>query len=422
MISLILCWAISFTNGQVALSDEDLAKFQCRQNSWQLPEECGSTCTNSDKTTFDCSVSVTIDDSDNDYIILTSKGIPDHNLCAAPPNSEVIEIDYNYRIPRTPIKKTGDLSTFSATNMGEIGFALNGVPIYNPYDAACCDAGLYELEFLDLCYAHPNGPNGRYHYHTWSECLAPCTGTSELIGVALDGYPIMGPGINPDTGNVWSQSDMDECGGQEIDGKYAYYTTVDFPYILQCFRGDTSRTTTGGVTFNAVGNCGLYGVSCNPTTGAGPPNRGRRSLFTDPTTEWFQNLQHLDMNGQSSLYAQEILHTTRAGIRERRSVENLISAIDVYTNSVGRISKETFLKHLAYTCSECNGHRDLVTDCSALQANTCNNTQTAFVFEVTGSDTGTDNDYDADYIYSSGVQNRFGYLILFQSAFFKFIF
>ena len=42
--------------------------------------------------------------------------------------------------------------------MGEIGFALNGVPIYNPYDVDCCDAGLYELNGLDLCYAHPNGP------------------------------------------------------------------------------------------------------------------------------------------------------------------------------------------------------------------------------------------------------------------------
>ena len=95
--------------------------------------------------------------------------------------------------------KSGDPETFPATNMGAIGFAINGVPIYNPYDSQCCDAGknkyflylnfnfsftsnlgLYELEFLDLCYAHPNGPNGMYHYHTWSECLAPCTGESQV--------------------------------------------------------------------------------------------------------------------------------------------------------------------------------------------------------------------------------------------------
>ena len=95
-----------------------------------------------------------------------------------------------------------------------------------------------------MCYAHPNGDRGsRYHYHVWSPCLSTCTGESELIGIALDGFPIYGPGINPETGKVWSQSDMDLCGGrQDKNGKYAYYTTVDFPYMLQCYRGHTDQT------------------------------------------------------------------------------------------------------------------------------------------------------------------------------------
>jgi hypothetical protein len=117
------------------------------------------------------------------------------------------------------VYRTGNLEDFGTTNMGEIGFAINGVPFYNPYDAACCDAGLYELHALDLCYAHPNGQGGKYHYHVWSPCIAECTGASELVGIALDGFPIYGPGINPDTGKVWSQSDMDFCGGKEVDGK-----------------------------------------------------------------------------------------------------------------------------------------------------------------------------------------------------------
>ena len=33
--------------------------------------------------------------------------------------------------------------------MGAIGFALNGVPIYNPYNGRCCDAGTYELTVWD---------------------------------------------------------------------------------------------------------------------------------------------------------------------------------------------------------------------------------------------------------------------------------
>ena len=112
-------------------------------------------------------------------------------------------------------------STWPATNMGAVGFAINGVPIFNPYDGECCDAGLYELTSLDACYAHPAGSNGNYHYHVHSPCLAPCQGASELVGFALDGFPIMGPGINPATGAVWSQSDMDICGGKlDDDGIY----------------------------------------------------------------------------------------------------------------------------------------------------------------------------------------------------------
>ena len=76
-----------------------------------------------------------------------------------------------------------------------------------------------------------------------SQFESPCSGESEIVGVALDGFPIWGPGLNPETGFVWSQSDMDVCGGREdTDGNYGYYVTVDFPYILQCYRGDTSKT------------------------------------------------------------------------------------------------------------------------------------------------------------------------------------
>ena len=129
---------------------------------------------------------------------------------------------------------------------------------------------------LDLCYAHPNGPGGSYHYHTWSECLSPCIGESQLVGVALDGFPIFGPGINPDTGLVWSQSDMDACGGRDDDnGNYGYYTTVDFPYVLQCYRGELGNTLP---SIND-GICGLYGTNCesiSPGLGPGSPFGGGR--------------------------------------------------------------------------------------------------------------------------------------------------
>ena len=66
---------------------------------------------------------------------LVSNGIPDHNSCAATPNVVVEPQSYKVRIPLNPVQREGDTSTFSATNMGAIGYATNGVPIFNPYDS-----------------------------------------------------------------------------------------------------------------------------------------------------------------------------------------------------------------------------------------------------------------------------------------------
>ena len=73
---------------------------------------------------------------------VSSNGIPDHNACRS-----INEMNYSYTIPRVPTKKTGDQSTFRATNMGVIGLAINGVPIFNPYDRSCCDAGWKKFFF-----------------------------------------------------------------------------------------------------------------------------------------------------------------------------------------------------------------------------------------------------------------------------------
>merc|ERR1711970_1118637 len=88
--------------------------FKCKDvNSWQLPQECGANCGETDKTFHRCSVEVTMQDSN---FILKSNGIPDHNACAAPPRSTILEIDYEYSIPLNPTKRSGNPSSFSATN------------------------------------------------------------------------------------------------------------------------------------------------------------------------------------------------------------------------------------------------------------------------------------------------------------------
>ena len=100
----------------------------------------------------------------------------------------------------------------------------------------------------------------------------------------------MGPGINPATGNMWSQSDMDICGGRMDNGKYKYYTTIDFPYYLQCYRGETGDTTGGAGSFD--GNCGLNNSGCTRTNSSGRKRRSSTGrdlrtmivlcLFTEP--------------------------------------------------------------------------------------------------------------------------------------------
>lgn len=296
--------------------------------------------------------------------MFTSNGIPDHNACAGPPNSQILEQNYSYSIPRIPTLKAGTPdSSWESTNFGAIGFALNGVPIFNPYDAECCDAGLYELTSLDACYAHPAPQEGNYHYHVHSPCLAPCTGTSVLIGFALDGFPIMGPGLNPDTNSLWSQSDMDECGGKmDADGIYRYYTTVDFPYYLQCYRGETSNTTGGPLT---GGTCGLNGTTCSRV-----PSRKRRAGPTgNRTQDWINSLFELE---EPSGYAKRLIGDMATSSRKRRSVTQLTSDVDAYIalwGSEQAVTQQEFLDNLVYDCNSCNMFRDLEDNCNGFMMN-----------------------------------------------------
>merc|ERR1719457_492056 len=122
-------------------------------------------------------------------------------------------------------------------NMGPIGVAVNGVPIYNPYTRNCCDAGAEELNLFDECWGHPS-PGNTYHYHTAPLCLFKnyCGVPSEIVGVAFDGFPIYGP--NDELGNEIRPEDLDECNGRkDINGNYKYHITAKFPYFLGCYKG-----------------------------------------------------------------------------------------------------------------------------------------------------------------------------------------
>ena len=122
---------------------------------------------------------------------------------------------------------------------GEAGIMLTGVALFNAFDAGGRDAGAWEVQ--DNCEGHPQ-MDGLYHYHTLSSCIKNIS-VNNVIGYALDGFPITGPEISPN--NILTTSDLDVCHGITsqitLDGKqvvtYHYVMTQDFPYSVSCFRG-----------------------------------------------------------------------------------------------------------------------------------------------------------------------------------------
>ena len=105
---------------------------------------------------------------------------------------------------------------------------------------------------------HPNA-NGVLHYHAASPCLANSNLYSSTAGVtasysdvktylqqqwanspyrstfgiAKDGRPIYTPLHN--NGLPYVSCDVDVCNGINLNGTYAYVTTLFHPYIMGCY-------------------------------------------------------------------------------------------------------------------------------------------------------------------------------------------
>lgn len=151
------------------------------------------------------------------------------------PNS-IASYDISYEIPAEPI----DATQPSCVPMGPIGYALNGVAIYNALDDAGRDAVAHEVQ--DSCEGHPQQA-GQYHYHGPSDCMPHATENNALVGYALDGYGIYS--MYDASGTEYTNADLDGCHGVtstiEWDGKvvsmYHYVLTREYPYTVGCFRG-----------------------------------------------------------------------------------------------------------------------------------------------------------------------------------------
>ena len=211
----------------------------------------------------DPEVSVTCE---GDSFIVRSNQIPDFPYIETSPGSPRAS-ELEFTIPVTPV----DAETPGAVPLiGEIGVAVNGIPIFGPTEGAGGDVMALGSGFSE-CGGH-NGPSG-YHYHTFDVTGSDTCRFSEaeaaaapvLYGYALDGYPIYSGNFQYTSSYVltdeslfatdtWSAhsyvegtGDLDVCNGRfDDEGNYAYYTTETFPYIIGCYRGEVADGGGGG--------------------------------------------------------------------------------------------------------------------------------------------------------------------------------
>lgn len=145
------------------------------------------------------------------------------------PNT-IVSQTLTFTIPLTPSQATST----TATSLGPIGVALNGVALYNQYAGPNNQALTNEITSFDKYYGHPQG-QGQYHYHVEPLYLTTVTETdSSLMGFLLDGFPVYGPKEN---GATVISADLDAFHGHTHatadypNGIYHYHFTADDPYL-----------------------------------------------------------------------------------------------------------------------------------------------------------------------------------------------
>ena len=217
-------------------------------------------------------VTVTCTDS---TVTVTSNDMISYPFVQKTPNALAPQ-NFSWTIPLQP--KRASSSTSIVNRLGTLGFTVTGIAIYGPTEGPVPPAEAFGDPvyngLLDACGGH-TGPQSEYHYHTIIYTDAACNfETSQLVGYAIDGFPIYNSVICLDAGcrtttlatsgyaktgdpknNSWKaytftggsgDGALDECNGRvEVDGTYAYHLTpTQFPYIIGCLAG-TATTQTG---------------------------------------------------------------------------------------------------------------------------------------------------------------------------------
>lgn len=183
------------------------------------------------------------------YLVIKATSLPDHkspyykgtkwestkyeayngtNTSYAQNPNTITEVDLTYKIPLNPVKATNH----QATPGGAIGVAVNGVPLYNQYNAQNSPLTA-EINSFDQYLGHPQ-MQGMYHYHQEPNYLTAQKGRDALMGFLLDGFPVYGP---LEGGKTISNSDLDAYHGHigatadYPQGIYHYHITAADPYI-----------------------------------------------------------------------------------------------------------------------------------------------------------------------------------------------
>lgn len=192
-------------------------------------------------------LSITANDQ---YVYIKVNGLPDHTSAYYRPSDSLYEDfsgttfggyafsrnpnsiaaqSYTFKIPLHPQKA----ASHSATPLGPIGVAVNGVPFFNQY-AGPSQPLTGEIVSFDQWWGHP-AQRGDYHYHVEPLFLTTVKASrSALLGFLLDGFPVYGPEEN---GSPVPESALDEFHGhtgpttEYPDGIYHYHVTNTDPYI-----------------------------------------------------------------------------------------------------------------------------------------------------------------------------------------------
>ena len=192
---------------------------------------------------------VVLEFKDGKELVVHARNIPNHPTAIFPgrgagPNP-IQECDRTYYLPLAPVRNPKAVAmdktnSNRALPMGAIGFAVNGVAFFNPFDMEGTEA----VNILDRCCGHP-APNNQYHYHKYPVCVkSPFVddgeGHSPLIGFALDGFPLYGPYVAK---GLMAKDDKDrplDDFNMRFDddrGWHYHVTPGKYPYLIGGFAG-----------------------------------------------------------------------------------------------------------------------------------------------------------------------------------------